>query len=159
MKRLKLDALPFVQQMLNTLAPLVEEGRLGPILLQLPPNMRRDDDRLGAFLRHLPRTVRWAIEFRHASWHAQEVEALLREHGIAWVAAETDEAPAERRSTATFGYARLRRSVYTDADLEEWSHWFRQAARERRDTFVFFKHEDEGSPWMWADRLRQLIER
>lgn len=88
MHRLRPDALAFVQMMLDRLAPLMEQKRLGPILLQLPPNFKRDDDRLNAFFEQVPRIVRWALEFRHESWNVPEVEELLRHYGVSWVAAE-----------------------------------------------------------------------
>jgi uncharacterized protein YecE (DUF72 family) len=131
-------------------------GRLGPILLQLPPNLRRDDGRLDAFLSGLPEGHRWAMEFRHPSWNVEEIETLLRNHGVAWVAAETDESPAERRDTAAFRYARLRRSAYDDGALREWAQWCHEAVAASQDCFVYMKHEDEGAPWVWADRLVEL---
>ncbi len=117
MHRLKPGSLPFVETMLDRLAPLIKQKQLGPILLQLPPNFTRDDDRLNAFLEQVPRTVRWAVEFRHDSWHVPEVEELLRHHGVGWVTADTDESPAQIRDTAEFWYVRLRRSEYTEAAL------------------------------------------
>ena len=155
--RLKPEAYPSVQFLLQRLDPLRTSGRLGPILLQLPPNLRRDDARLQAFLDRLSKDVRWAMEFRHASWHAPEVETLLQAHGIAWAAVETDDTPAERLNTAGFCYIRLRRSAYRDSDLEEWGGWLKQQAADGRDCFVFCKHEDEGSPWVWADQLAEII--
>jgi uncharacterized protein YecE (DUF72 family) len=157
MHRLRPGALPFVEMMLERLAPLINLKRLGPILLQLPPNFKRDDDRLKTFLEQVPRTVRWALEFRHESWHVQEVEELLRHYGVSWAAADTDESPAEIRDTAEFWYVRLRRSEYTDATLSEWAKRFTAMARRGRDCFVYCKHEDEGSPWVWADRLVEFI--
>ena len=156
MHRLRPDALTFVQVMLERLAPIVEQKRLGPILLQLPPNFRRDDDRLNAFLEHLPRTVRWAMEFRHESWHAPEIEALLMNYGVSWVAADTDNSPAHLRDTADFWYVRLRRSEYDDVALREWAARFNEMAIRRKDCYIYCKHEDEGSPWVWADRLMNL---
>ena len=157
MHRLRPDALPFVQMMLDRLAPLLKQKRLGPVLLQLPPNFRRDDDRLNAFLEQVPRTMRWAIEFRHESWRAQEVEKLLVHHGVSWVAADTDESPAQLHDTAEFWYVRLRRSEYTEATLLEWAARFTDMARRGKECFIYCKHEDEGSPWLWANRLRKLI--
>jgi uncharacterized protein YecE (DUF72 family) len=154
--RLKPDALSFVRLMLDRLAPLREGGRLGPVLLQLPPTLRRNDDRLEGFLKQLPTATRWAIEFREASWNAFEVETALRSHGVAWVAAETDEAPAERRDTADFWYVRLRRSDYTEAALAEWADWVKAQVGKGKECFIFLKHEDEGAPWIWADRLIEL---
>lgn len=155
--RLKPEALPPLQFFLEQLSPLGPAGRLGPILIQLPPNFRRDDERLDLFLDRLPGAARWAVEFRHESWKTAEVEAILSKHGVAWVAADTDEAPAERRHTAAFCYARLRRSAYDDAQLRDWAAWFGEASGRGRDSFAFFKHEDEGSPWVFADSLRALL--
>ncbi len=157
MSRLKPEALPFVQLMLDRLAPLAESGRLGPILLQLPSNLRRDDARLADFLGKLPPGFRWAVEFRHDSWRVDEVGALLTRHGVAWAAADTDERPAERRDTVGFCYVRLRRSAYDETALTRWAERLKKEAQAGKECFVYFKHEDEGSPWMWADRLLAFI--
>jgi len=159
MHRLRPDALPFVEVMLDCLAPLMKQNRLGPVLVQLPPNFTRDDDRLKTFLEQVPPTVRWAIEFRHESWHTTEIEELLRRYNISWVAAETDESPAQIRDTAEFWYVRLRRSEYTEAALLEWAARFTDMARQGKECFIYCKHEDEGSPWIWADRLLKLVGR
>jgi uncharacterized protein YecE (DUF72 family) len=156
MHRLRPDAVSYVEGMLTRLTPLIEHKRLGPVLLQLPPNFRRDDDRLEAFFRQIPKTVRWAIEFRHDSWHAAEVSALLTRHGIGWVAADTDESPALIHDTADFWYVRLRRSGYDEAALSSWAARLNDMVRHGKDCFVYCKHEDEGAPWVWADRLLQL---
>lgn len=155
--RFKPEATKHLQRMLERLAPLSQAGRMGPVLLQLPPNFQRDDDRLGAFLSTLPRDVRWAIEFRHPSWHAREIERLLRDFSVAWAIAETDEASPARRQTAPFWYVRLRKSRYDDAAIGSWAEWIRRETTEGRDCYVYFKHEDEGEPWVWADALRTAI--
>lgn len=155
--RLRPDALAYVRLMLDRLTPLMTRNRLGPVLLQLPPNLQRDDDRLAAFLAQLPTTTRWAMEFRHPSWNTSDVEHLLRAHGVSWVAADTDETPAECRHTADFWYLRLRRSQYDDTRLAEWADRVKTFAAGGRSCFVYLKHEDKGSPWVWADRLIELI--
>ena len=157
MHRLRPDAVNFVQVMLNRLSPLMEQKRLGPVLLQLPPNFKRDDDRLKTFLEQVPQTARWALEFRHESWYVPEVEELLRHHCVSWVAADTDESPAQIRDTADFWYVRLRRSEYTNATLAEWAARFTDMAGRGKDCFVYCKHEDEGAPWVWADHLIEMI--
>ena len=155
--RLKAECYDFIQVMLNRLKPLASAERLGPLLIQLPPNMKRDDDRLASFLVQLPASVRWAIEFRHESWHDTSVELLLRRFNVSWVAADSDERPVECRDTADFWYVRLRRSAYDDGDLERWAGRIREMVGEGKSCFVYCKHEDEGSPWVWADRLLQLV--
>jgi uncharacterized protein YecE (DUF72 family) len=157
LQRLKPPALTIVHDLLERLSPLAQQGRLGPVLLQLPPNLRRDDERLESFLQGLPKAARWAFEFRHASWNVSEIETLLRAYGIAWAAVETDDAPAERRDTAGFCYVRLRRSDYRTKDIEEWADWLKEQTAEHKPCFVFVKHRDEGSPWRCADRLRALL--
>ena len=114
----------------------------------------RDDDRLSAFLEQLPASVQWAIEFRHDSWHDTAVEALLRRFNVSWVAADTDERLAECRDTANFWYVRLRRSAYDEGDLAKWAAKFRKMVDEGKSCYVYCKHEDEGSPWVWADTVK-----
>jgi uncharacterized protein YecE (DUF72 family) len=156
-RRLKPEGFSTLQAMMERLAPLDEAGKLGPVLLQLPPNLRRDDVRLAGFLKALPTSHRWAIEFRHESWHAAPVEQLLRDHGVAWAAVETDEHEAEDRDTAGFRYARLRKSAYADLELRRWAERLEEASRNGQDCFVYCKHEDEGSPWLWADELLRRL--
>jgi uncharacterized protein YecE (DUF72 family) len=154
--RLKPECYDFIHVMLSRLKPLASADRLGPLLIQLPPNLKRDDDRLQSFLEQLPANTRWAIEFRHDSWHDMTVERLLRQFNVSWVAADTDERPAECRDTADFWYVRLRRSAYDEGALEQWAGRVRKLISEGKSCFVYCKHEDEGSPWVWADRLLQL---
>jgi uncharacterized protein YecE (DUF72 family) len=154
MRRLKPEAQESLKFMQQRLKPLADANKLGPFLVQLPPNMKRNDERLEEFLAASPKDYRYALEFRHESWHTQEVEAILRQHNAAWVAAETDEAQAVRRDTADFAYVRLRKSEYESQELADWAAYFLSLAR---PTYVFLKHEDEGSPWVFADELRRLL--
>jgi uncharacterized protein YecE (DUF72 family) len=151
--RLKPDSYEFVRVVLDRLAPLSEAGRLGPLLIQLPPNFPRDEGRLAAFLEHLPPSARWAIEFRHDSWCDDRIEALLRRFNVSWVAADTNERPAVCRETADFWYVRLRRDAYSEEDLMRWAARIKDATGKGMDCYVYCKHEDRGSPWLWADRL------
>ncbi len=120
------------------------EKRLGVVLFQLPPNMKKDAERLRAFLDLLPAEVPAAFEFRHETWFDDEVFDLLRANDCALVVSDTDEKPlTEIVSTAKWGYLRLRRTTYEENDLAEW----RRRVREQKwkDAFIFFKHEDEGT--------------
>jgi len=116
MQRLK-DAGDSVSYLLKVAGALKEQ--LGPLLFQLPPFLKKDVPRLREFLALLPPEGRAAFEFRHESWFDQEVFALLRDRRVALCIAEADgdlEVPFE--STADWGYLRLRRPDYSDADLK-----------------------------------------
>lgn len=156
-RRLRPEGLPMLMVMLERLEPLHKAGKLGPILIQLPPNLRRDDERLEMFLGSLPMTHQWAIEFRHESWQADEIERILRRYSVAWAAVETDEHEAAYRDTAQFRYVRLRKNKYSQAELRRWAERFQIALQQGQDCFVYCKHEDEGSPWLWADELNRLL--
>ena len=156
--RLKPESYEWLELLAARFSPMLSSGHLGPLLIQLPPNFLRNDDRLGQFLEQLPQQLRWAVEFRHASWHDPSIETLLRRFNVGWVAADLDERPAERRHTADFWYVRLRRSAYTEADLSRWAETIGQAVQEGKDCYVYCKHEDEGAPWIWADSLLHWLE-
>lgn len=123
-------------------ASLLEE-RLGVVLFQLPPNSKKDSERLKDFLSLLPSDKRAAFEFRHESWFDDETLDLLREKDCALVVSDTDEKPlTEIISTAKWGYLRLRKTSYELQDLADWMK--RVQEQKWKEAFVFFKHEDEG---------------
>jgi uncharacterized protein YecE (DUF72 family) len=135
-------------------AALLEE-RLGVVLFQLPPNMKKDTDRLRAFLNLLLADTRAAFEFRHESWFDDEVLGLLRQKDCALVVSDTDEKPlTEIVSTAKWGYLRLRRTTYDENDMVQWLQRVRE--QKWKDAFVFFKHEDEGTGPKLAARFLEL---
>lgn len=151
-QRLK-DAGELVSQFVEAAGTL--EERLGPLLFQLPPNFKKDVPRLRGFLAQLPARCRAAVEFRHPSWFDEEVFGLLREHRAALCVAEAEgdlEVPFV--ATADWGYLRLRRSDYGDAELKAWAK--RVRGQNWRDGFVFFKHEDEGKGQLLAMRFLEL---
>jgi uncharacterized protein YecE (DUF72 family) len=133
------------------------KDRLGPLLFQLPPFLRKDVPRLRDFMALLPKDCLAAFEFRHQSWFDDEIFALLREHQAALCIAEAEnDLQIPFVTTANWGYLRLRRPDYGDAELRTWSKRIRE---ERwRDAFVFFKHEDEGKGPEMARRFLQLAE-
>jgi uncharacterized protein YecE (DUF72 family) len=152
MKRLK-DAGESVAYLLKVAETLNE--RLGPLLFQLPPNLKKDAARLRDFLALLPRDRRAAFEFRHQSWFDDEVLGLLRDHRATLCIAEAeDELEIPFVSTANWGYLRLRMPDYTDAELKDWVQRVRQ--QDWHDAFVFFKHEDEGKGPQLAKRFLEL---
>src|SRR5205814_2607147 len=119
------------------------EQRLGVVLFQLPPNAKKDADRLKEFLKLIPNETRAAFEFRHESWLDDEIREELRARDCALVVSDTDEKPLiEIISTASWGYLRLRRTNYEEKDLVEW---MKRVQNEKwSDAFIFFKHEDKG---------------
>jgi uncharacterized protein YecE (DUF72 family) len=128
--------------------------RRGPSLFQLPPNMKKDLERLTAFLALLPKHWRAAFEFRHRSWFDEDVFAALQSRNAALCIADQadDEDATPFVATADWGYLRLRREAYTKADLARWAGQIGERAW--TDTFVFFKHEDGATgPAFAADFL------
>jgi len=151
-QRLK-DAANSVSHLLDVARALKE--RLGPLLFQLPPFLKKDVPRLSEFLALLPRDCRAAFEFRHQSWFDSEVFDLLRDHQAVLCVAEAEndlEIPCV--STANWGYLRLRRPDYGDEELKAWVKRLQQEAWQ--DAFVFFKHEDEGKGPALAKRFLEL---
>ena len=139
-KRLK-NCAEETKYLLDTVSLLGE--RLGVFLFQLPPNSKKDAERLRDFLALLPPDKRVAFEFRNESWFDDETLDLLRAKDCALVVSDTDEKPlTEIISTARWGYLRLRRTSYDEKDLAEWMK--RVQDQKWKDAFVFFKHEDEG---------------
>jgi len=154
MKRLK-DAAEPLEYLLTNAAVL--ERKLGPILFQLPPNMKKDVERLRGFLELLPDGLLAAFEFRHASWFEDDVYEALRERACALVVADTDDGTTPLQRTAPFGYLRLRREQYDDAALERWRDEVCSQSWER--AFVFFKHEDAGMGPALAERFLRAARR
>ena len=129
--------------------------KLGPLLLQLPPTLRKDPARLGDCLALVPPGVRMAVEFRHASWLDDEVYGLLRARNAALCVADTEEGTTPLVATADFGYLRLRDRVYGPDELAQWAATAGRA--EWRDAFVYFKHEESGTGPALARELVDLL--
>src|SRR4029434_7057784 len=129
--------------------------RLGPLLFQLPPYFRKDAPRLREFLDLLPRDRRAAFEFRHQSWFDEEVFGLLRDHqAVLCIAEAENDLEIPFVSSAHWGYLRLRRPDYGDPELKAWAERVRE--QNWQDTFIFFKHEEEGKGPAMAKRVLEL---
>lgn len=140
-KRLK-EVEQDTKYLLETVGALKE--KLGVVLYQLPPNMKKDLERLQNFVKNLPSDVRSAFEFRHPTWFEDDVLEVLKNQNLALCISDTDDLPVTHIDrTADWGYMRLRRVNYSKEDLAEWSN--RIKAQDWKTTFVFFKHEDEGT--------------
>jgi uncharacterized protein YecE (DUF72 family) len=118
--------------------------------------MKVDVAKLEAFLRELPPAARVAMEFRHESWWCDEVYDRLRAQNVALCIADSESRHTPVVATADYGYLRLRDEGYGEADIARWADVVRAQGDAWRDTFVYFKHEDEGKGPEFA---AQLIER
>jgi uncharacterized protein YecE (DUF72 family) len=128
--------------------------RLAPILYQLPPNLKADLPLLRDFLHQLPRDLRAAFEFRHASWFTDETYSALRDAGAALCIAESEELATPAMRTSDYGYLRLRRLDYDLAALAKWAEHARSYPGE---VFAFFKHEDEARGPAFAREFLSLL--
>jgi uncharacterized protein YecE (DUF72 family) len=145
--------------------------KLGPILIQFPPDFTRSEiGTLAAFLRELPRDLRFAVEFRHRSWHATATGLLLSTHNVAWVSADYLYMPQRVYVTSDFLYIRWigRHGTYETKDFErvdksdrlrEWLEDIEE--RRRRDpfhsVFGFFNDEYAGFAPATTQKLKGLL--
>jgi uncharacterized protein YecE (DUF72 family) len=146
------DTLRFFVQVISDL-----ETKLGPILFQLPPGLKKDADLLGSFLREIPDGLRAAFEFRNESWLDEEVFAILRERNIALCVAESEKLVTPVVATADYGYLRLRREDYQTADMARWAEILKAKNDEWSDAFVYLKHEESGIGPKLAAQLSELL--
>jgi uncharacterized protein YecE (DUF72 family) len=118
--------------------------KLGALLFQLPPFLRKDVPLLDAFLPHLPAGVRAAFEFRHASWFDEEVFERLAARNLAVCVADSEKLSTPVRVTADYAYFRLRDEGYQPDDIKQWAETIARETGSCRDVFVYFKHEESG---------------
>jgi uncharacterized protein YecE (DUF72 family) len=129
--------------------------RLGVILFQCPPNLQFSADLASGFLDVLPEGGRYAMEFRHPSW--EDARDLLRERGVAWCTAETDDHPAPTDSFEPFCYLRLRKEQYSDEELAAWAARVQAGLDGGHEVFCYFKHEEKGIGPRYAERMAELL--
>ncbi|MGA2145279.1 MAG: DUF72 domain-containing protein [Bryobacteraceae bacterium] len=133
--------------------PLRSARRLGPVLFQLPPNLKCDVPLLSDYLALLPKDIRHAFEFRNTSWLADPVYDLLRQHGIALCVAESEKLEIPEVITSDFVYYRLRKPEYSPEDLASIAARARELLATGRDLYLMFKHEDTPEGALNAERL------
>ena len=115
--------------------------KMGPTLWQLPPNFKKDSGLLADFLTLLPKDIPAAFEFRNESWLCDETYSQLEKAGFALCIAESADMSTPVIKCAPYGYFRLRREDYVEADLQRWAD--KIEALKLEDAFVYFKHEDD----------------
>jgi uncharacterized protein YecE (DUF72 family) len=127
-------------------------SKLGVLLFQLPPTLKKDGAVLRAFAELLPEDLRAAFEFRHPSWFDDEVFEVLRSRRVALCIADSEKLSAPVEITADYAYFRLRDEGYQQADIERWAGVIR-SLQGVKDAFVYFKHEEQGLGPEFAKRL------
>jgi uncharacterized protein YecE (DUF72 family) len=140
-----------LETLVDHLTPLVRAGKLGPLLWQLPPTFRRDDERLEHALQELPASLRHAFEFRHESWFVPEVLECLASHGVALVIADRPEIQAFQTNDLTSDFvflrfhhgSRGRCGNYSSTELDDWAARIRRWSSER-DVYAYFNNDWEG---------------
>lgn len=131
--------------------------KLGALLFQLPPSLKKDLPLLDAFLGMLPPHAPAAFEFRHPSWFEDEVFGMLSSHGHALCVADSEKLSTPVRVTADFAYFRLRDEGYTPADIERWAGTIARETAGCSQVYVYFKHEEEGKGPEFARMLQDLL--
>lgn len=126
--------------------------KMGPVLVQLPPNLKKDAALLEAFVSRYYSEAKLAFEFRHDSWYSDEIFDLLRKYRCAFGVVEAEERPALREVTGDFVYMRLRKGEYSEAELQDWAAWIRSRDT---DVYCYLKH-DEKAPVL-AMQLQQKL--
>lgn len=152
------DAESFTELFLKSLEPLRAARRLGPVLFQFPPTFKCDLERLDAWLPLLPDDIRFAFEFRNASWLTDAVYERLAKRNLALCLAESDKLEVPSVLTADFGYFRLRKGDYPEDARREIANRVRALLDGGRDAYVYFKHEDDPNGAIWAEDLIKVTE-
>jgi uncharacterized protein YecE (DUF72 family) len=155
------------EEWLDRMAVALHElaGRRGPLLVQLPPTMQRDDDRLGWFLDRVPEWMRPVVEFRHPSWVDEQVFTLLERHRTAYCVMSGASLPCILRATAEIVYVRLHgpdegalyAGSYSLQDLHWWAERIREWQRQRRSVYAYFNNDGDGHAVRNARALLSIL--
>jgi len=150
--RLK-DAASSLELFLRVIDPLRSARRLGPILFQLPPNLKCDLPLVSDFLTLLPPDLRFSVEFRHTSWLIDSVYDALKKHNVSLCVAESDKLEIPEIITADFIYYRLRKPEYTEEERKAIAARARELLSQGKDLYLFFKHEETPEGALYAEEL------
>ncbi len=139
---------------LSLMKPLIAAGKLGPVLIQLPPSFTydREMERLRGFLSAVPEDVRFAVEFRHPSWLRDETWGLLREKNVANTIVDEPLLPPDTIVTADFAFVRWHgrgsrpwyNYRYTEGELEGWVPKVKEVVARTKETYGYFNNHFRG---------------
>jgi uncharacterized protein YecE (DUF72 family) len=147
----------FSEVFLKSLEPLRVARRLGPVLYQFAPTFQCDLARLDEYLPLLPGDMRFAFEFRHASWLTEAVYDRLAARNMALCLAESDRLAVPKVLTADFTYFRLRKGDYSEASRDGIAANVQELLAGGRDVYVYFKHEEDPHGAIWAEELCKKV--
>jgi len=142
---------------LRSIDPLRSSRRLGPVLFQLPPNLKSDIQLLNDFLVLLPADLRFSIEFRHTSWLTDVVYDSLKAHKVSLCVAESDKLEIPEVITADFVYYRLRKPEYAEEERSAIAERARDLLAQDKDLYLFFKHEETPEGALYAEELASRL--
>ena len=131
--------------------------KLGTLLFQLPPFLRKDLALLDGFLPQLPAGIRAAFEFRHVSWLDEDVFGRLASKNLAVCIADSEKLSTPVRITADYAYFRLRDEGDTAEDIKHWAESIASSTGGCKDVFVYFKHEESGKGPEFARLLMDYL--
>jgi uncharacterized protein YecE (DUF72 family) len=151
------DTESFSEVFLKSLEPLRVARRLGPVLYQFAPTFQCDLARLDEYLPLLPGDMRFAFEFRHASWLTEAVYDRLAARNMALCLAESDRLAVPKVLTADFTYFRLRKGDYSEASRDGIAANVQELLAGGRDVYVYFKHEEDPHGAIWAEELCKKV--
>ena len=120
-------------------------------------DLKKDTGLFDAFLADLPPRLCAAFEFRHESWHADDIYERLQARNLALCVADSDKMATPLQVTADYAYFRLRDEGYTPDDIKRWADTIARETASCRDAYVYFKHEDEGKGPEFAQLLMQHL--
>jgi len=137
--------------------------KLGPVLYQLPPSMKKDSRKLTSFLKKLPKKTKNVVEFRHRSWLDEEIFAILKKFNAAHCIISMPDFPTVVRATCDFVYIRMHGgtilygSNYSKAELKQCAGWIKKFLKDGLDTYVYFNNDASGFAVKNALALKKML--
>jgi len=138
-------------------------GKLGPILFQLPPSLKKNVRKLSSFLKLLPKGCRFAVEFRNDTWSDDEVYDALRKSGAAYCIVSAPGLGSNVTATADFAYVRFHGSkkwyahLYAREELKWWAGRLKRFLKEGMDVYAYFNNDFEGYAVRNALELKKML--
>lgn len=139
------------------------QDKLGPLLYQLPPNMKRNDEALEAFLSILPSRYHHVFEFRHESWLDDRVFGILKRHNVSLCVFDMPDFNCPMVATADFAYVRfhgstgLYSSYYNEDELSDWARRIVELGQKLKSVYIYFNNDDEAHAVRNAQALSQML--